>query len=217
MTDFARRRQLMVDTQIRPAEVTRYTIIEAMLHVPREAFVPGGREEAAYVGHNLDVAPGRVILEPRTFAKMLGELRIRTDDLVLIVGANLGYSAAVVGRICEAVVAVEEDEDLAREAEANLAGQEVLNAAVVNAPNVDGAPQHGPYDAILIEGGVQVVPEALISQLKEGGRMAALFVEKQLGIVRIGYWIDGGMSWRFAFNAAAPVMPGFEKQEAFAL
>ncbi|MGR3584165.1 MAG: protein-L-isoaspartate O-methyltransferase family protein, partial [Pseudooceanicola nanhaiensis] len=93
----------------------------------------------------------------------------------------------------------------------------------INADNVilhegnpaEGAAEHGPYDAIVVEGGVEELPAAILDQLKDGGRIACLFMEGQLGTVRIGYKIDGRMSWRFAFNASAPVMPGFEKKRAF--
>src|SRR5690606_40440779 len=102
MTDFAARRTMMVDTQVRPNDVTKYPIIEAMLAVPREVFVPAASREAAYVGGNIEIAPGRVMLEPRTLAKMLGALDIQRGDLVLDVGCGLGYSAAVLARWAEA-------------------------------------------------------------------------------------------------------------------
>lgn len=214
MTDFPARRRTMVDTQVRPSDVTKYPIIEAMLAVPRELFVPAGRREAAYIGENIPLAPGRVILEPRTLAKMLDALDIRDDELVLVLGAGLGYSAAVIAHLAQAVVAVEEDGSMAAEAEATLAEIEADNVAVVTAPLSDGAPQHGPYDVIVVEGGVEQLPEALIAQLKAGGRIACLFIEGSLGVCRVGYKVDS-MSWRDAFNAAAPVLPGFARRSEF--
>ena len=107
MTDFTNRRTLMVDTQVRPSDVTKFPIIEAMLHVRREVFVPDDKLEAAYAGENLPLGPGRVILEPRTFAKMLDGLAIEPTELVLDLGCGLGYSSAVLARLAEAVVAVE--------------------------------------------------------------------------------------------------------------
>ena len=215
MTDFALRRRTMVDTQVRPSDVTKYPIIDAMLAVPRELFVPAGRREAAYIGENLPIARGRVMLDPRTFAKMLDALDIRDDELALVVGTGLGYSAAVVARLAEAVVAVEEDEGFAAEAEASLAEIGADNVAVVTAPLVEGAAQHGPYDVVLVEGAVEDFPEMLAAQLKEGGRVACLFAEGPLGVCRIGYRVGGGMNWRDAFNAAAPVLPGFARQPDF--
>ncbi|OWY03355.1 MULTISPECIES: protein-L-isoaspartate O-methyltransferase family protein [Thioclava] len=216
MQDFATRRTVMVDTQVRPNDVTKFPIIAAMLHVPREQFVPAAKREAAYIGENLELAPGRVLLEPRNFAKMLDALDIQPDDLVLDVGAGLGYSSAVIARMAEAVVALE-DGDMASQAEAALAEAGADNVAVVTGALTEGAAQHGPYDAILIEGAVEAIPPALIEQLKEGGRIAAIFMEGALGIARIGYKIDGAMSWRDLFNGTAPVLPGFVQPREFVL
>jgi protein-L-isoaspartate(D-aspartate) O-methyltransferase len=215
MADYPLRRRIMVDTQVRPSDVTKYPIIEAMLAVPRELFVPAGRREAAYIGENVRVAPGRVMLEPRTFAKMLDALDIRDDELALVVGTGLGYSAAVVARLAEAVVAVEEDGGLAAEAEASLSEIGADNVVVVTAPLAEGAAQHGPYDVILVEGAVEELPAAIAAQLKEGGRIACLFADGPLGICRIGYRVGGNLSWRSVFDASAPVLPGFARQSDF--
>ncbi|WP_238368245.1 protein-L-isoaspartate O-methyltransferase family protein [Mesobacterium pallidum] len=217
MTDFAARRNMMVDTQVRPSDVTKFPVIDAMLSVPREAFVPRTQREAAYVGENVSLGGSRVVLEPRTLAKMLDFLDIRGDELALDIGCGLGYSAALIARMAEAVVAVEEVEDLAEEAESTLSEQGADSVAVHRGPLAEGAPQHGPYDVIMIEGAVEHLPDAICDQLKEGGRIAVLFAEGALGTVRIGYKIDGIITWRFAFNAGAPVMPGFEKHQAFTL
>lgn len=217
MTDFAARRTMMVDTQVRPSDVTKFPIIDAMLSVPREVFVPREQVEAAYVSENVPLAPGRVVLEPRTLGKLLDAMNIEGDELVLDIGAGYGYSSAVVARMAEAVIAVEEDETLASEAQGILSEQGADNVVVHQGPLTDGAAQHGPYDAILIQGGVETVPDTLIDQLKEGGRIGCVFMEGALGVVRIGYKIDGEVTWRFAFNASAPVMPGFAKEAAFAL
>ena len=217
MTDYAARRTTMVDTQIRPSDVTKFPIIEAMLSIPREEFVPATRREAAYVGENLDLGRGRVMLEPRTLAKMLDALDVQRNELVLDIGSGLGYSAAVIARLAEAVVAVESDADLADEAQGILSREGADNVIQHQGALSDGAAQHGPYDAIIIQGAVCDLPTKLLEQLKNGGRIACLFMEDALGVVRIGYKLDGGISWRFAFNASAPVLPGFEKQVAFSL
>lgn len=217
MTNFAARRTMMVDTQVRPNDVTKFPIIEAMLSVPREAFVPAQRREAAYVGGNIDVGDGRVLLEARTLAKMLDALDIQPTDLVLDIGCGLGYSAAVIARMAEAVVAVEADEGLASQAEARLSAESVDNVAVIEAPLGEGSAKHGPYDAIVIEGAVEELPPAIEAQLKEGGRIACLFMDGALGVCRIGHKIDGAVTWRYAFNASAPVLPGFSRRAVFSL
>ncbi len=217
MTDFASRRTVMVDTQVRPNDVTKFNVIDAMLAVPREDFVPTDKREAAYVGENIDLGRGRVVFEPRTLAKMLDTLDIQPDELVLDIGTALGYSAAVLSRLAEAVVAVEEDETMAREAQTALTEAEADNVIVHQGPLTEGAPQHGPYDVILLQGAVAHLPEAITDQLKDGGRIICLFNEGALGVVRIGYKVDGAVSWRHAFNAGAPVLPGFEAHSAFTL
>ena len=217
MTDFPARRTTMVDTQIRPSDVTKFPIIEAMLSIPREEFVPDALREAAYVGENLDLGRGRVMLEPRTLAKMLDALDVQRNELVRDIGCGLGYSAAVIARLAEAVVGVESDADLVREAQAVLSREGADNVILHHGPLDQGAAQHGPYDAIMVEGAVMALPAALLEQLKEGGRIACLFMEGALGVVRIGYKLDGAISWRFAFNASAPVLTGFEKKMAFSL
>lgn len=215
MTDYAARRTVMVDTQVRPSDVTKFPIIDAMLDVPREAFVPRHLREAAYMGENIDLGGGRVILEPRTLAKLLDSLDIRSSELVLDVGSALGYSAAVIARMAEAVVAVEEDADMANEAQSLLSENGADNVIVHHGPLAEGAPEHGPYDVIVVEGGVGDLPQTLIEQVKQGGRIACLFMEGALGAVCIGYKVDGDISWRFAFNAGAPVLPGFERYKVF--
>ena len=217
MPDYAARRTMMVDTQVRPSDVTKFPIIAAMLDVPREAFVPAALREAAYIGENLAVAPGRVLLEARTFAKMLDALDIQPEELVLDVGCALGYSTAVISRLCEAVVAVEEIEGKAAEAQGLLAARGADNAHVVAGPLAKGAARHGPYDVIVVEGAAEQVPPALLDQLKDGGRIGCLFMEAALGVCRIGYKHGGTVTWRYAFNAGAPVLPGFALAREFTL
>ena len=117
MSDYATRRTAMVDTQVRPCDVTKFPIIESMLTVPREQFVPPHMREAAYMGKNLELEDGRVVLEPRTLAKMLDALDIQSSEMVLDIGCVQGYSSAVIARMAEAVVAVEDDASRAQEAQ----------------------------------------------------------------------------------------------------
>ena len=216
MTDFATRRTFMVDTQVRPSDVTKFPVIDAMLSVPREAFVPDEKRGAAYVGENLDLGEGRVVLEARTLAKMLDALDIQNDDVVLDIGCGLGYSSAVIAKMADAVVAVEEAR-FADEAQTLLSDQGYDNVAVVEGELREGATKSGPYDVIILQGAVETLPEAIEAQLDEGGRIAALWQEGSLGVVRIGYKLDGRVNWRFSFNAGAPVLPGFARHEEFTL
>ncbi|GGD39585.1 protein-L-isoaspartate O-methyltransferase family protein [Sinisalibacter lacisalsi] len=217
MSDFQALRTMMVDTQVRPSDVAKYPVIEAMLTIPREVFVPDSLRSAAYADTAIDLGAGRAMLEPRTLAKLLDAVDIGDDDMVLDLGCGLGYSAAVIARMADFVVAMEEDAGQVDEAEARLSAAGVDNVAVIAGPLAEGDARHGPYDVIVVEGGVETLPEALADQLKEGGRIAAIFIEGRVGAVRIGHKQDGHVYWRFAFNAGAPVLPGFEKVTEFAL
>ncbi len=217
MTDFAARRQLMVDTQVRPSDVTKFPIIDAMLKVERERFVPDSMREAAYVGDLMELDDNRCLLEPRTLAKILDALNISKEDVVLDVAPAFGYSTAVAARMARLVVAVEENETWAAEAQELLMETDADNAFVHTGPLAEGAAEHGPYDAIMIQGGVAQVPDALLDQLKDHGRIACIFMEGELGTVRIGHKSAGRVSWRFEFNASAPILPGFMPERAFSL
>ena len=217
MTDYKTRRKIMVDTQIRPSDVTKFPIIDAFLSIPREKFVPDGKREAAYIGENFQIGQSRVILDPRTLAKLLDALDINNDELVLDIGSGLGYSAAVMSQIAEVVIAVEDDSNLASEAEEILSEIGADNVVFQVGKLKDGAPEHGPYDVIILQGGVEEIPGLILKQLKNGGRIGAIFVEEGLGTAKIGFKLHDKITWRYSFNAAAPILPGFFKQKDFAL
>lgn len=217
MTDFAQRRVTMVDTQVRPSDVTKFPIIDAMLTIPREIFVPADKRELAYVGEHVDLGNGRFLLEPRLLAKMLEAANVQNGDLVLDVGSGMGYSAALAAHIADAVIALEDSAERVQDMEAALAEAGIVNVAVEEGSLSEGAAKSAPYDVIFIEGGVEQVPEALTAQLKDGGRIVAIFLDGALGMVRVGHFIDGAVSWRFAFNGTAPLLPGFAAEKAFAL
>lgn len=207
----------MVDTQVRPSDVTKFPIIDAMLSVPREAFVPSTMREAAYVGENLDIGGGRVLLEPRTLAKMLDVLDIKPTEVILDIAPGLGYSTALLAHMAEFVIGVEDDESRAEEAQSILSEQGIDNAAIISGALVEGAAKSGPYDVIILQGAVEVLPDSLLAQLKDGGRIVSIFAEGDLGVVRIGYKMGQRINWRMAFNAGAPVLTGFAKKAEFAL
>ena len=217
MSDNATRRRMMVDNQIRPSDVTKFPIIEAFLSVKREYFVPTENRDTAYVGEHIQIGNNRVILDPRTLAKMLDSVDVTDNELVLDVGAGYGYSSAIIAYLAEAVVALESEDRPANEMQNALIENGIDNVIVEQGSLLDGAASHAPYDVIFVQGGVEFIPEQIISQLKEGGRMVALFMEGALGTVKIGYKVNGGLNWRFAFNAGAPVLSDFEKEKTFIL
>ena len=215
MSDFSTRRVMMVDTQVRPSDVTKFPIIAAMLSVPRESFVPVAQKEAAYAGLNLVISRNRVVLEARSLAKMLDFLDLQPGNRVLDLACGYGYASAVMAKMGCDVIAVEEDAALADAARVQLGA--LAKVKVVTAGLTAGAPTDGPYDAIVVQGGVEQVPEALLAQLKNGGRIGALFMQGALGTARIGLKQDGVVAWRSVFNATAPVLPGFAARQDFVL
>lgn len=215
MVDFAASREAMVDGQVRPSDVTRYPIILAMLDVPREVYVPEALKPVAYLGEHVPLGDGRVVLDPRVFAKMLDAAEIGPDDLVLDIGCGLGYSTAVIAHMAEAAIAVEENPAMAAAAEATLTAQGVDNAVVKAGPLVAGVPAHGPYDAIVIEGGIETLPPAIADQLKPGGRIVAIFVDGAFGQARLGLKTGEGIAWRRIFDATSPLLPGFARTKEF--
>lgn len=217
MTGFSASRIVMVDSQIRPSDVTKFPIIEAMLHVPREQYVPDDKRDIAYSESSIEVYPKRRMLEPRTFAKLLDALDITPDDVVLDIGCGLGYSTAVITRLASAVIALEQVEELSNDAQECLSNENVDNAAVIAGPLEEGSFKHGPYDVIIIEGGVEHIPHTLIDQLKEGGRIGAIFMKATVGYARIGYKTNNNINWRTVFDANAPILEGFKIPHEFSL
>ena len=217
MTDYTTLRTTMVDTQIRPADITKFPIIDAMLKVRREMFVPDQMRQTAYTDSIVYLGGDRIVLDPRSFGKMLDAVNIQGDELVLDIGSGLGYSAAVIGKVCEAVVALEEDDDMASNSETILATEGCLNVAVLQGTLSEGAAKHAPFDVIVIEGAVEEISDELVTQLADGGRIAAIFSQKSQGVLRVGYKTQGKISWRFVCNAYAPVLAGFHKTQSFLL
>lgn len=217
MADYTRRRRMMVDTQVRPSDVTEFPIIDAMLEIPRELFVPQALREAAYSGEHLPLDSRRVILDPRTLAKMLDALDVTPSDLVLDLGPGMGYSSAVLARLSQAVVAVESESSYVTEAEAGLVEAGIDNAAITEGELAEGAPKYAPFDVITIQGGIEMLPDTIADQLAENGRICCIFMDGALGTARAGRKVDGRIHWRYAFNASAPILPGFERKKAFSL
>lgn len=215
MVDYAQARRAMVDSQVRPHDVTDLRIIAALLEVPRERFFPPAQRPLAYLDAELPVAGKRCLLKPMVFAKLVQSAALTENDRVLDVGCTTGYSSAVLGKLSDSVVALEEDAALARMASETLAEVGASNVSVATGPLTGGWAQGAPYDAILVEGAVEVVPDALIAQLKEGGRLVAVVGSMPMGKATLYRKVGGHVTAVPLFDAAAPLLPGFAKPAAF--
>lgn len=207
--DFAALRTKMVDCQLRTTDVTDAFILDAMLSVPREEFVPAARKSLAYIDEDLEIAPGRYLMEPSPFARIVQLADIQPGDFVLDVGAGTGYSAAVLSKLAGSVVALEQDPTLAAKAQSVLASLGYDTVAVVEGPLSAGYPAQAPYDVILLEGAVESIPQALFDQLKDGGRLLAVEGHGNSADVRVYVKQGSSVSARRAFNAAVKPLPGF--------
>ena len=219
--DFSALRKRMVDSQIRTRDVTDPDVIRAFLSVPRERFVPPGLRSIAYVDEEISLdgvaerPSGRVLMAPMPFAQLVQLADIRPTDLVLDIGSGTGYSSAVIGALAEAVVALEEDPGLAGYAEAALTELGIDNVAVIQGTHTEGHARQAPYDVIVIEGSVEVIPDALVDQVRENGRVAAILRDGPLGRAVLYRKIGGELTGAPVFDASVPALAGFERPEAF--
>jgi protein-L-isoaspartate(D-aspartate) O-methyltransferase len=208
----------MVDCQVRPSDVTDHRIIDAMLVLPREIFVPEDRRALAYLDLDLDVsekgAPKRYLIKPMVVAKMIQAADIKSADNVLVVGCATGYTAALVAHLAGRVTATESDPVLAARAADILATLGLGQVSVVNAPASEGAPASAPYDVIVLEGATGVVPELLYRQLEAEGRLVGVFAMSTPRAVLITH-SQSDFGDRPLFDASAPVLPGLERPAAF--
>ncbi|WP_305985504.1 protein-L-isoaspartate O-methyltransferase [Roseibium sp. MMSF_3544] len=218
MTDYSQSRRKMVDNQLRTNDVTDHRILDAMEAVPRERFVPASKKAVAYIDEDLPIGPadsGRALMKPHIFAKLLQMADIKSDYVVLVVGAGTGYSAAVISKLAASVVALEENEDLAKSATEVLVDLGIENAVVVEGPLVEGYASEGPYDVIVVDGAVETLPDVLVEQLKSDGRLVVVEGQGGAGTARVYQKSGDAVSSRFGFNASVSLLPGFAKAEEF--
>ncbi len=215
MLDFAAARRMMVDGQVRTADVTDLRLLAAMDQVERERFVPDSQAALAYLDRDVPAIDNgrRALLKPMVLAKLIQVAEIAPSDRVLDVGCATGYSSAVLAQLAGSVVALEEDRALAASAERALAAWSNVSVAV--GPLVTGWPLAEPYDVIVMQGATEVVPHALLSQLKDGGRLVCVFGPGPQRKAMLYVRADGETSGRPVFDAAAPLLPGFAGKQAF--
>lgn len=218
MDDFSAARVRMVDSQLRTEAITDYDVLAAMGAVPRERFVLPAQRPLAYLDRDIPIVTGavpRALMRPAALGRLLQLAEFTPTDRALIVGCATGYSAAVVARLADVVVALEEDPTLADYAVEALTSLGVKNVRVVRGPFESGWLAEAPYDVIVIDGAVEIVPNVLLAQLKDGGRLVAVVGYGQAAVATVYARGERDFGSRAAFNAEAPPLPGFKKPEAF--
>ncbi len=214
--DFSIARQSMVKSQIRPNQVNDPEVLAAMAELPREVFLPKALQGVAYVDEDLPLGNGRYLMEPCVLARMLQAATIQATDVALVIGCTTGYSAAVLSRLASAVAAVESDAKLAQTATNTLVDLGIDTVAVMQGELVEGCPKQAPFDVIVLDGAVCEIPDVLVGQLADGGRLVAVVRKNQavgrgMLIVRKGDVI----ARRELFDATIPWLPGFEPAPGF--
>ena len=215
MADYATQRFNMVETQVRTNDVTDTRLHQVMNTVARERFVPAARRATAYADVPVEVAPGRFLLDPRTFAKLVQLAGLKGSDTVLDVACGTGYSSVVIGRIVRSVVALEQDADLVRIASEMVPANGATNVTVVQGGLTEGFKAKAPYDVIFINGAVEAVPDSLLDQLAEGGRLVAVLQAGAQGHANLFIKDKGRVGRRPDFDATVPVLGGFRKVVGF--
>jgi protein-L-isoaspartate(D-aspartate) O-methyltransferase len=214
----------MVDNQLRANKVHDERVLDAFLRLQRELFAPPGLRGVAYIDEDLPVVPGqsrghfpgRYLMEPMVAARLLQALAAQPKDIALVVGAGVGYEAAALGLLARGVIALEEDSELARIGRSALVDHRIASVTYVEAPLKAGHRARAPYDVILFGGAVASIPDEISAQLAEGGRMGVVLREpgsvgRAVLITRAG----AVLAQRVIFDAATPLLPGFEAEPGF--
>ena len=216
MSVYETARAHMIESQLRPNKVTDERVFGAFAQLRRELFVPEHLRGVAYIDEDLPIGPGRYLMQPMVAARLLQIAAVEPKETALVVGAGVGYEAALLSLLARSVIALEEDAELARFGRSALVEHGIATASYVEAPLTGGHRQRAPYDVILFGGAVAEIPQEINAQLGEGGRMLAILrpaggVGRATVMLRTG----GVLAQRVIFDAATPLLPGFVPKPAF--
>jgi|SRR6185369_898726 protein-L-isoaspartate(D-aspartate) O-methyltransferase len=206
--DYAAAREAMVECQLRPQGVTDAAVLEAMGRVRRERFLPTHTRPMAYVDRAVAIGDGRFLAAPAVLGQLLTQMMPRLGEKVLVVGAGTGYSAAILTAMGLDVVAVESGAGLAAVAREQ-------SVEVVEGPLEAGFVSAAPYDLILIDGAAEYIPEAIIAQLADGGRLGAAIVDRGITRLIIGRKAGGAFGYLSIGDAGVPALPGLSRAKEF--
>jgi protein-L-isoaspartate(D-aspartate) O-methyltransferase len=216
MSVYETARAKMIESQLRPNRVTDERVIEAFSRLRRELFVPEVLRGVAYVDDDLPLGRGRYLMEPMVAARLLQALMPDRKEGALVLGAGVGYEAALLALLTRSVIALEDDEELARLGRAALVDHRIASIICVEAPPAAGHRQRAPYDVILFGGAIAEIPREIAAQLAEGGRMAAVLRPGAgVGRATLTTRTGGVLAHRVIFDAATPLLPGFAPKPAF--
>ncbi|MCF8474514.1 MAG: protein-L-isoaspartate O-methyltransferase [Emcibacter sp.] len=215
MSDTALARQHMIDNQLRPNEVNNEKIINAIKSVNREKFVPKRMSGVAYIDDNIVIAKDRIIMGSMVFSRLVEAAAVKKTDLVLDIACGTGYSSAILGRLAGAVVALEENAELVQVATEILSEESCDNVAVVTGSLVEGLPGQGPYNVIFINGMIDYIPDVILKQLAEDGRLVCIINDNGVGKATYVTRNDGVIGKRILFDASIPSLAAFKKIKKF--
>ena len=217
MTDFALARRNMIDGQLRPNRVTNAPLLAVIGELPRERFLPDAMRSVAYADDDVPLGDGRYLMEPMVLARLIQALQPRPEDRALVVASGRGYGAALMARLVHSVVAVESAPLLLAAAEQTAKELSITGIKQTAGKLEQGAAASAPYDVILIEGAVQIVPQAIFDQLAEGGRLTTVVAGPPgaLGVAQLFMKEGGTASGRPLFDAGTPSLPGFAPPPRF--
>ncbi len=213
--DFGTARRNMIESQLRTNRIIDEPLLEIMETVPRERFVPEQMQGIAYVDEDLAIGDGRYIMEPLILASMIQAAEIQPSDVVLDIASGTGYAVAILARLAGTVFALESDPELAARASELYSEIAPDNVVAIEGPLEEGCAEHAPFDVILIEGAVERIPDAILGQLGDGGRLVAVIEEDGIGRVTVIYRSGGHFSRRAVRDANVPLLEAFRRPPEF--